>query len=283
MIAVVSHGRDSALQAGRRVVSENEVQARVEVRAALFVERLEAVEPCGRARAGTDADLEPVNLGRQLAARLEIAQQRPEVGDRIGDRLRMVRVGRSAGQRRLEALARGRFPVAQVPPEQPVEAPHQAIAVWTELVEIEVVLDVGLGTGVEALHRPREVGLKPGGVGLTKIDGDLGQRERLPLGTGRPAQHHRVAEVGLVLNPVQMNPQGWGHPGVEDAVFDERHQRPRDQARHLALWRTLAVPGLLALRNVVDVNDHRTDRLYSRQVQGIGAKFFRQPASQSIA
>ena len=66
--------------------------SRVEVGAALLVERLEAVEPGGRASAGTDADLQAEDLGRQLTARVEVAQQRPEVGDGIGYRLRMIRV-----------------------------------------------------------------------------------------------------------------------------------------------------------------------------------------------
>ena len=90
VVAVMRHRRERALQAGRRVVAEDEVQARIEVRAALLVERLEAIEPCRGARAGANADLEPDDLGRQLTARLEVAQQRPEVGHRVGDRLRMI-------------------------------------------------------------------------------------------------------------------------------------------------------------------------------------------------
>ena len=113
-----------------------------------------------------------------------------------------------AGQRRLEALARGRFPVAQVPPEQPVELPDQAVAIRLELVEIDVVVGVGVGRRRRGCctASASSVG-QPGGVGLAQVDRDLGQRQQLPLAVGRAPHHHRVAEVGLVLNPVEVNAQ----------------------------------------------------------------------------
>jgi len=154
-------------------------------------------------------------------------------------------------------------------PEEPVEAPDQTVAIGAELIEIQVVVDVRLRSGVEALHRSRERDGKPRSIRLTQIDSDLSQRKDLPLRAGRAPHHHRVAEVGFVLNPVEVNPQGRGHLGIEDAVFDERHQRPCDQSGHLALRRTLAIPGLLALRNMIDMDDHRNGRSYVVQ-SGIG-------------
>src|SRR4030095_11616431 len=142
-----------------------------------------------------------------------------------------------------------------------IEGPEQTVAIRTELVEIQMIVDVGFRSRVEAPDHPEQVALQPCGVGLAKIDGDLRKRQRLPLSAGRPAQHHRVTEVGLVLNPVQVDAQGRGHPSIEDAGLDARHQRSCNQARHLALWRSLASPGLFALRNVIDMNDHRTGRL----------------------
>jgi hypothetical protein len=133
-----------------------------------------------------------------------------------------------------------------------------------------MVVDVGFGSGVEALHRAGEIGLQLRRVCLPQIDRDLCQRQRLPLRAGRATHHHRVAEVRLVLNPVEVDPQRWRHPRVQDAVFDERHQRTRDQAGHLTLWRPLAVSGLLTLRNVIDMNDHRTGRLKTPGVIFLG-------------
>ena len=122
-----------------------------------------------------DANLEADDFRRQLIAVLEIAQQSPEVSDRVGDGLRVVRVGRAPGQRRLESLARQRLPVAEMAPEQAIEAPDQTVAIGLELVQIEVVVAVGLGAGANVPHRPRQIVGESSRLGLTQIDRDLGQ------------------------------------------------------------------------------------------------------------
>ena len=56
-----------------------------------------------------------------------------------------------------------------------------------------------------------------------------------PCEIGRAPHDHRVAEVGLVLDPVEVDAQRRGQPRIEDAVLDERHQRPGDQGRPVSL------------------------------------------------
>ncbi len=64
----------------------------------------------------------------------------------------------------------------------------------------------------------------------------------------------------LYLDPIEVNPERRGQTRVEDALFHERHQRPGHEAGEFALRRPLVSLRLLALRDVIDVDDHRTGR-----------------------
>jgi hypothetical protein len=150
----------------------------------------------------------------------------------------MVGVGLPARQRRFEPFSGGGFPLAKVAPEQAVEAPEQTVAIGTELVEIDVTGAVVVGLP-DRPDRGRERIGNAGAIGLPHVDGDLGERHRLALQIRCPANDHRIAEVGLVLNPVEMDAQRTG-----------------DEARNLTLRGPLTLR-FLALRNVIDVDDHR--------------------------
>jgi hypothetical protein len=107
---------ESAIERRHRVVAEQEAKPRIEAGGALGVERAEAIEPGRRARPRSDADLEREDLGRKLAALVEIDEQRPEVGDGVRDGAAVVRVRASRRQRLLEAAAGRGFPVGDALP-----------------------------------------------------------------------------------------------------------------------------------------------------------------------
>ena len=254
---MVRHGGERPLEAGRRVVAEQEVHAGIELPAGLGVELLELVEPRRGARAGADANLEADEILGALALGLERLHAGEEVARRRRHRVRVIGVGRAGRQRRLEPLARGRFPVGEMPPEQPVEVPDQAVAIRLEHVEIDVALGIGVGRVGEALDRLRQVLGQPIGHGLPQVHRDLGQRQKLAPAVGGAPHHHGVAEVGLVLNPVEMHAQRRRELRVEHAFLDHRHHRPGDEPGQFTLRRALPGGFLLTGGYVVDVNDHR--------------------------
>src|ERR1700682_2415212 len=121
-------GFQRALERGGRVVAEEEPEPLVISTARLLVERLEPVEPFRGTSAGSHADLERDDFGRQSAPRFEIVQQLPEFVDRSGDGNRMIRVGGSAWQGGLETPARCGLPLRQPLPEESIELPDDAVA-----------------------------------------------------------------------------------------------------------------------------------------------------------
>ena len=127
-IPVGGDGVHRPIERGQRVVSQEEPEARVVAGPALLVERAEPVEPERRALARAHADLEGEDLGRELALLLEVAQEGPEVGDRVRHRLGAAGVRLPAGKRLLEPAAGGGLPVPHALPEEPVEAPDHAVA-----------------------------------------------------------------------------------------------------------------------------------------------------------
>ena len=95
----------------------------------------------------------------------QLRQMGPELLCRVGDRGGMVGVGRTRRQRLLESLSRCRFPLGKVLPEQPVEGPHQAVAIRRERAEAHVTVAV-LGAGAQTAHRVQQLAFDPGGVSL---------------------------------------------------------------------------------------------------------------------
>jgi len=151
----------------------------------------------------------------------------------------MVGVGLAARKRRLETASRRGLPLAQVLPEQAVEIPDHAIAVRAEIVQVHAAI-VGRRRRPDALQRAAELHRQLGGIGLPEIDGNLGERHRLALGIGGSAHADGIAEIGAVLNPVQVDAQGRCKVRVEDAVLDEVHERSGDEAGQLAKLRRFA-------------------------------------------
>src|SRR5262249_33786004 len=63
------------------------------------------IQPEAGPRARAHANLEREDLGRELTALVQLDQQGPEVGDRVGNRRRIVGVRSPARQGRLESAA----------------------------------------------------------------------------------------------------------------------------------------------------------------------------------
>src|SRR5262249_42447631 len=134
-VPMMRHGGHGAVERGERVVAEQEAKPRVVSGPALLVERFETVEPAAGPRAGAHTDLEREGLRGELAALVEIAEQRPEIADGIGDGLGVIRVRLSRWERFLEASARRALPLAEPLPEQAIELPDEAVANGSPLLE----------------------------------------------------------------------------------------------------------------------------------------------------
>src|SRR5262245_62539300 len=140
---MMRHGGHGAVERGERVVAEQEAKPRVVSAPALLVERFETVEPAAGPRAGAHTDLEREDLRGELAALVEIAEQRPEIADGIGDGLGVIRVRLSRWERFLEASARRALPLAEPLPEQAIELPDEAVANGSPLLEPDAPAVVG--------------------------------------------------------------------------------------------------------------------------------------------
>ena len=221
-----------------RVVAQQKAEPRVEAAPPLGVELPEAVEPLGGPRAGAHADLEHEDLGRELVAHLEVAQQGPEVRDGVRDRLGVVGVGSPARQHVLEGPTRHRLPRGDVLPEEGVEAPDHARAEGAERLERHAA-------GV-ALEGGRERRGEPPPRGLPDVDRQLHERHRPAAAVDRPADRDRLAEALAVLDPVEVHPQTREHPPIGRRRLERGHDLPHQGGR----------PRPLA-RQEVHVQDHR--------------------------
>ena len=186
-------------------VAEQETQPRVVAGAAGFVERLEPIQPGRRARTRSGADLQREDFGGQLAAGIEIAQQRPEVGHRVGDRLRMIGVRLDARRRDLEAVARRRLPGLEPFPEQMIEPPDDALAKRSEVLQAHAIVQRGLEIGIDRLEGAGQLLRHQCRIGLAEVDGNLGERERTAVRVGGAPNGDRIAEIVLVVDPVQVH------------------------------------------------------------------------------
>ena len=79
----------------------------------------------------------------------EIFEERPEIGDTVGDGIGMIGIGFSAGKSLFIAAAGGFFPVGELVPVQTVEIPSDAGAETVEVFESDVIL-AGRGRGGSA-------------------------------------------------------------------------------------------------------------------------------------
>ena len=244
--------RQRTLERRLGVVAEQEAQPRVVPGAARFVERLEPIQPGRRARTRSGADLQREDFGGQLAARVQIAQQRPEVGHRVGDRLRMIGIRLDARRRQLESVARRRLPGLEPFPEQTIEPPDDALTQRREVLQAHAIVRRGLELGVDRLQGAGELLRHQRGIGLAEVDRDLGERERPAVGVGGPPNGDRIAEIVLVVDPVQVHAQRGEQPRVDGSLFDERHDRPDDETGQIA-----QALRARAARDVIEMEDHR--------------------------
>ena len=197
------------------------------------------------------ADLEGEDLGREMPVLVHVAQERPEVGDGIGDGLGMVGIRLPAGQGILEAAAGGPLPLAEPLPEEPVEPPDDALAHGRPVVHPDAVIVVR-GVGPERGERPRQLLPEAAGLRLAEVHGDLRERHRCARRIGRPADGDGLAEVRPVLDPVEVHAQRGQQARVHAAVLDERQQGAHQLARGC---------GQAAVRRgVVHVQDHDRSR-----------------------
>ena len=91
-----------------------------------MIERTETVQPCGGALSRSHSNFQSEDFLWQLFVAVEILQQRPEIGDGIRDRFRMIGIRRSARQCFFESVAGSAFPQRKVLPEKIVESPDDA-------------------------------------------------------------------------------------------------------------------------------------------------------------
>ena len=246
------HGGHRPIEGGQGVVSQEEAEARVVACSALLVEGPEAVEPERRPLAGAHADLEREDLGRELALLLEVAEQRPEVRDRVRDGLGAAGVRPPAGERLLEPPAGRGLPVGDPLPEEPVEPPDDAVPDGRPRLEGGRAVGGALrrvGDPVERLGERLAQGRR---VDAAEVHGQLRQRQRSAGAVGGPADEDRLPEVGPVLDPVQVDAQARQETRLDGAVGDQSEQRPDD------VGGPLGEEGLLraARRDVIDVEDH---------------------------
>src|SRR5262245_32300296 len=99
-----------AVEGRHRVVGQQKPDSRIVIRTSLVVERSEAIQPGGRPLAGSNTDFKSENLLRQLFAAVEVLQKRPEIGDVVPDRFRMISVRCPARKGFLESMTGGIFP-----------------------------------------------------------------------------------------------------------------------------------------------------------------------------
>ncbi|PYM94056.1 MAG: hypothetical protein DME04_09070 [Candidatus Rokuibacteriota bacterium] len=239
-------GAVCAVERRHRVIREQEAQAGIEAGGARLVEGLEAIEPEPGPRAWTHADLQREDLLRELATLVELDQQRPEIGDRVGDGRRMVRVRPTARQRRLEPPARLALPIDEALPEEPIELPDRTPAERCPVLEDGAAGHLVLH-GADRRDRVRELVAEALGPRAAHVDRELCERGRLAASAGGVADRDRLTEVRLVLEPVQVKPQAGEHLAVEPTLIEQAGER-RDH---------LAGSGVAGLRQEVDVDDHR--------------------------
>ena len=174
----------------------------------------------------------------------------------------------AAGQRRLESSAGRRLPVGQPLPEQPVEFPDETVAHRTEVVQGNRPAVAGRRRGARAtrpapkrLLRIGQQRRQPFGFDLAQVDGDLGQRQHPALSIDGAPDDHRIAEVGAVLNPIEMNPQRRQRAHVDLSLLEERRERFNDPPGELGERLPRPFPsGARRLKALVEMDDHRTRR-----------------------
>jgi len=95
--------------------------------------------------------------------------------------------------------------------------------------------------------------------GLPQVDGDFRERQRLLLLIDRATDDHRIAKAGLVLNPIEMDPEAERIILIDTAALDEQRQRADDAAGQLGDIGALREGG----RRIVALDD---------QVRVVGAR-----------
>ena len=243
------------IERGQRVVAEEEAEARVVARS-----RAPRRGPgTGRARAPragpsprrsrgrrSRAGAGPASRGRAGASRSRRPRRRPPRG---GWRpiARWAAPPRTGGRRR--------------PPSPPTRCQKSRLNRQITLSRTGVHVSRATppagpsSTAVRgAAERPSERLAEGGGLDAAEVHGELGEGEGPAGPVGRAPDEDRLAEVRLVLDPVEVDPQARHQSRLDGPVGDQAEQRPDD------VRGPLGEDGLLraARRDVIDVEDHRT-------------------------
>jgi hypothetical protein len=111
---------------------------------------------------------------------------------------------------------------------------------------------IGTMPVAQRLHRGGELIGQAEGIGLTQIDGDLGQRPQPFQMVDRTPDDYRIAEAGLVLQPVEMDPQRRRGFRIEARSIEQAGDRGGDPAGELGDVSSLGQRGWCVVR----LNDH---------------------------
>ena len=208
------------------VVAEQEAHTGIEGAPAGGVHAFEFVEPQLGAPAASDTDLEPVDLAPEIALRVEPREEAPELTHAVADRLGVVRIGASAGQRLLKAVTLKALPTGEVLPVRPVEPPHDRIA--ERAIGFEIRPPATRTLGVPQLRNAATDGGAQIPSCLPQVDRELTRPG--PSAAHQVANHHGLPEVRPVLDPVEFDPE------LGKLLAPERIIQPRfeldDPGRH---------------------------------------------------
>ena len=169
--------------------------------------------------------------------RVEVLEERPEVGDAMRDGLGMIGVRLATRESLFVAAAGGALPVRELVPVEAVEIPGDAVAEGAKVFEGEAVA-AARGSGDRSFVRwkrdlsvircsasngAEDLFAQDFGGKLAGVDVDIADGARVSRGTGTdlPGDGDGFAEVVLVLNPIEMHAEVRELPWLEMAFFEE--------------------------------------------------------------
>src|SRR5207249_8539284 len=199
-LAVIFYGLLRSIQRRHGVVGQKKPYTRIILCPPLAVEITKAVQPHSGPLARSHSDFQNENLRRKLLLIFEVLEQSPEVGYRIGDGERMIRVGLPAGKRFLEPTPRRFLPQREVVPKKVVKSPDDTGPRRREWPEINALPRGRIGSCI--VQGMNEFFLQRFLTHLSKVDAHFDPRQKIfPL--GRSPDGDGFSKIRLVLNPIE--------------------------------------------------------------------------------